>query len=135
MTKPRVVGGATGVTLDRWSVGITATYLAMLPLVYVTGMDTGVVFCRHADFVTIGGYDERRYFAEDVVFLWALRRLGRSRGQRLTRLRPAKAIASTRKFDRYGDWHYFTSMLKAAVMWRKPFEANDFVRRYWYEDR
>ena len=33
MTKPRVVGGATGVTLDRWSVGITATYLAMLPWV------------------------------------------------------------------------------------------------------
>jgi len=135
VAQPKVVGGATGVTLDRWSVGITATYVAMLPLVWTTGMDTGVVFCRRADFVTIGGYDERRYFAEDVVFLWALRRLGRSRSQRLTRLRPVKAIASTRKFDRYGDWHYFTSMLRAAAMWWRPFEANDFVRKYWYEDR
>jgi glycosyltransferase involved in cell wall biosynthesis len=135
ITRPRVVGGATGVTLDRWSVGITVTYLAMLPLVWITNMDTGVVFCRRADFATIGGYDDRRYFAEDVVFLWALKRLGRARGQRLTRLRPVKAIASTRKFDRYGDWHYFTSMLKAAVMWWRPFEANDFVRKYWYEDR
>jgi glycosyltransferase involved in cell wall biosynthesis len=135
ISRPRVVGGATGVTLDRWSLGLTATYVAMLPLVYVTGMDTGVVFCRRADFVTIGGYDARRYIAEDVVFLLALKRLGRSRGQRLTRLRPVKAIASTRKFDRYGDWHYFTSMLKATVMWWRPYEANEFVRKYWYEDR
>ncbi len=135
IARPRVVGGATGVTLDRWSLGITATYIALLPLVWVTRMDTGVVFCRREDFLTIRGYDERRYFAEDVVFLWAVKRLGRSRGQHLTRLRPVKAIASTRKFDRYGDWHYFTSMLKAAVMWWRPYEANDFVRKYWYEDR
>ncbi len=133
---PRVAGGATGVTLERWSLGLATTYALMLPMLYLTGMDTGVVFCRRADFERIGGYDERRAFAEDVVFLWALKRLGRGRGQRLTRLRTTKAIASTRKFDRYGEWHYFTQMARLGIgMLRNPDLVDDFVRRYWYSDR
>ena len=132
----RVVGGATGVTLERWSLGLVVTYAFMLPMIYVTGMDTGVVFCRRADFELLGGYDERRAVAEDVAFLWALSKLGRSRGQKLIRLRSAKAVASTRKFDRYGDWHYFTHMTRLAVaMLANPAVRDDFVRRYWYSDR
>ena len=53
----------------------------------------------------LGGYREEMFFAEDVRFLWDLRKLGRARGQRLVRARAAKVITSTRKFDRYGDWH------------------------------
>jgi glycosyltransferase involved in cell wall biosynthesis len=136
MADPRTVGGATGVTLDRWSVGLIATYALFLPFMLVTGMDTGVVFCRRADFESLGGYDERRYIAEDLAFLFALKRLGSSRRQRLTRPPGVKAIASTRKFDRYGDWHYFTSMAgTAASMWRRPFERNKWIQKYWYEDR
>jgi hypothetical protein len=71
-----------------------------------------------------------------VDFLLRLRRHGARRGQRLRRLSGCKAIASTRKFDRYGDWHYFTQM--PAVGWRviRGRDAvNEFARRYWYEDR
>src|SRR4029450_12142386 len=67
----RAVGGATGVTLERWSPGIAATWLIMMPMVLVTGMDTGVVFCRRADFEAMGGYDENVLIGEDVVFLSA----------------------------------------------------------------
>ncbi len=130
-----VVGGATGVRLERWSAGIALTYLMLLPLVMLTGMDTGVVFCRRVDFEEIGGYDEERELAEDVAFLWALRRLGRGRGQKLTRLRHVKAIASTRKFDRHGDWHYFTKLIPASIpaLLRRSARAG-FARRYWYSD-
>src|SRR5437867_847416 len=38
-----------------------------------------------------------RVVAEDVTFLWALRRLGQTRGQRLARATRAKIVASTRK--------------------------------------
>ncbi len=132
----RIVGGATGVTLERWSVALAATYAVLVPLVLVTGMDTGVVFCRRSDFLEIGGYDERRLVAEDVAFLWTLRRLGRSRRQRLTRLRSMKAVASTRKFDRYGDWHYFRDLPGTALAWlRNRNAAGDFIQRYWYNDR
>lgn len=131
--RPEVIGGATGVRLDRWSPGIALTYTVFVSLVVLTGMDTGVVFCRRSDFREIGGYDERREFAEDVAFLWALRRLGRRRGKKLTRLTHVKAITSTRKFDRHGDWHYFTKILPAAALLR-PSARSEVARRYWYTD-
>jgi glycosyltransferase involved in cell wall biosynthesis len=133
LARPGVVGGATGVTLERWSLGLTVTYLAFLPLAILTGMDTGVVFCRRADFELIGGYDERLDFAEDAAFLWALRKLGAGRRQKLARLRHVKAVASTRKFDRHGDWHYFTKLgptCLPALLRRSGRCA--FARRYWY---
>ena len=136
IAEPKVIGGATGVTVDRWSAGIALTFAMVLPLVWTTGMDTGVVFMRREDFERAGGYSEERHFAEDVDFLWKLIRLGRSRGQRLRRLRGVKAIASTRKFDRYGDWHYFWMMPRLALGTFLP-RASDHptARKYWYEDR
>jgi glycosyltransferase involved in cell wall biosynthesis len=135
MKSGRYVAGASGVRMERWSLGIVATWCVMVPMVVIMRMDTGVVFCRRDDFIAIGGYDENRHFAEDVQFLLDMRRLGRSRGQKLVRLRKSKVIASTRKFDKHGDWHYFTQMFRLA--WRiffDPAHANDFVRKYWYED-
>jgi len=131
----RWVAGATGVRLERWSLGIAVTYAIMIPWVWLLRMDTGVVFCRRVDFEAVGGYDERRLFGEDVQFLWDLRRLGRERGQRLVRLRGVKAIASMRKFDRWGDWHYVTSLFRLLpMMLRRPAAPTDFARRYWYGD-
>jgi glycosyltransferase involved in cell wall biosynthesis len=128
----RIVGGATGVRLDRWSPGIALTYLIFMPMVWLARMDTGVVFCRKADFDTVGGYDETRLIAEDVAFLWALRRLGKNRGQRLTRATRAKAIASTRKFDEFGDWHYFPLMIEGLRHLRRR-GGTDLTDRYWYK--
>jgi glycosyltransferase involved in cell wall biosynthesis len=136
IANPRVIAGATGCTLERWSVGLALTWATFMPFVWLTGMDTGVVFCRCADFEAIGGYDESRLIAEDVDFLRRMRKLGKPRRQGLTRATRVKAIASTRKFDTYGDWHYFTQMPRIAWrMLRDPHIRDDFVRRYWYEDR
>lgn len=127
----RVVGGATGCTLERWSVGLAATYAMMIPLVWATRFDTGMVFCRRADFVTVGGYPEELRLAEDVAFLWRLRRLGKQRGQRLRRLRRFKVVASTRKFDEHGDWHYFGFLARGpALLLGARFDA--LADRYWY---
>ncbi len=132
----RVHGGATGVRLERVSPGIALTWLLLVPMVWVFGIDTGVVFCRREDFVTMGGYPEDRLVAEDVRFLMALKRLGRRRGQRLVRLRRAKAIASTRKFDRHGDWHLLRVMPRMAWHWVvNPRRMEEMARAYWYEDR
>ena len=136
LQNPRIVGGATGCTMERWSVGIALTYASILPLVWLTNMDTGVVFMRRADFIRTGGYPEGRHYAEDVAFLYKLIRLGRARGRRLTRLRAFKSIASVRKFDRYGDWHYFWMMPSLAIgtffpRWSDTSKARD----YWYKDR
>lgn len=132
----RAVAGATGLTMERWSLGLALTYAAMLPLVWLTKMDTGVVWCRRADFLAVGGYDESRRVAEDVAFLLALRRHGRSGGRSLVRVKGAKAVGSTRKFDEHGDWHYFTQMPRVA--WRmllRPHAMDEFVERYWYKTK
>jgi glycosyltransferase involved in cell wall biosynthesis len=131
----RYVGGATGVRLERWSLGILVTWLLLVPWVVLLRMDTGVVFVRREDFKRVGGYDERRAFAEDVALLICLKRLGRSRGQTLARVTAAKALTSMRKFDRYGDWHYFSLFARLGfLMLRHPHASTDLVRRYWYED-
>lgn len=131
----KVVAGATGVTLERWSVGLAVTYALMVPFVWLLRMDTGVVFCRRDDFEAVGGYVESLRFAEDVRFLYDLRRLGKRRGQRLARVTSAKAVASTRKFDAHGDWHYLARMVPLMLAYpfsRRPMD--DFVQRYWYDD-
>ena len=139
MRKDRYVAGATGVFLERWSIGLIATYLMMLPLLWLTGMDTGVVFCRRKDFHGIGGYNEELFFAEDVAFLYSLKRRGAAKRQRLTRLTGVKALGSTRKFDERGDWHYFPMLLKSiGILIRKGMSV--FIKQdddanltdYWY---
>ena len=131
----RVVGGATGVRLERMSPGLAVTYATLVPLAWLTRMDTGPTFCLKADFEAIGGYDETRRVAEDVALLAALARLGRPRGQRLARLRRAKAVASVRKFDAFGDWHFFRLMPKVGLdLLRRRSFSGDLIDRYWYGD-
>ncbi len=132
----RVVAGATGVRMERWSLGIAVTWVVFMPMVWLTRMDTGVVFCRKEDFVAIDGYDERRFFGEDVQFLWDLRRVGRKRRQRLARLRGVKALGSTRKFDLHGDWHFLSDLFRLVpkMLW-SPRSSNDFANRYWYGEQ
>lgn len=136
MSTGRYVGGATGVRLEYHSLGILATMAVMLPMVWVAGMDTGVVFCRRESFIEIGGYDESLYMAEDVRFLLDLRKLGRARRQGLVRVTSAKALSSTRKWDEHGQWHYFKLMAMFFVMrFFRPQHAEEFVQAYWYGDQ
>jgi glycosyltransferase involved in cell wall biosynthesis len=129
----KIIAGATGVTMQRMSFAIAVTYALMVPLVWLTRMDTGVVFCRREDFETIGGYNEALLFAEDVQLLWDLMRLGRKQGRKLTRIRSVKAVFSTRKFDKFGDWHWLGLVLRfgAAMLFSKS-SVDKFAHRYWY---
>ena len=135
MSTGHYVAGSTGVTLERKSLGLMVTYCAFMPFVILTGIDTGVVFCRREDFEAVGGYDESRLYGEDVLLPMALRRLGRKRGQRLTRIPKAKALGCTRKFDQFGEWHYFSIMMhqmfKSFVTWN--WNDEKLAKRYWYD--
>jgi glycosyltransferase involved in cell wall biosynthesis len=144
LASPAVIAGATGIVWERWSAGIAATWAVGAAVTALTGMDAGVVFCRREDFLAVGGYNENRLFAEDVEFLLALRRRGRTRGQRLARPRGVRAVSSARKFDRHGDWHAlhlslrtFAAMARTALPGTRTRRdvVRDFARHYWYEDR
>ena len=136
--KTGFVAGTTGVVPERWSLGLLATYCLLLPSLWLFQMDAGVVFCRRADFERIGGYNTDRLFAEDVEFLWDLRRLGKQREprQKLVRLAGARTRTSVRKYDKYGQWHFLTSLVRhTATMKLKPEATEAFAQKYWYEDR
>jgi glycosyltransferase involved in cell wall biosynthesis len=126
--------GATGVIPERWSVGIACTFAVLVPLLWITRIDTGLIFCRRDDFNAVGGYDERWFAAEDVKLHLAMIRAGRARGQRAIRARQVKGIASMRKFTRYGDWHYFTLLPHGlAILFRKG-GLTAMAQKYWYVD-
>jgi hypothetical protein len=105
-----------------------------------SGFAAGKIFLRSA------GYDESLKAAEDVKFLHALRRLGRSRHPRqrmVTRFTarslglPAPlATASCRKWDRYGQWHMLPLVLRGAYGLLFSRAAYDrMIQTYWYEQR
>lgn len=140
MRDPRVIAGATGITLERLSPGLLVVYMIMLPIAWLTGFDTGVVFCRREDFEAIGGYDENMLLAEDVNFLNDLKKLGKERGQTLRRVKDVEALGSTRKFDEHGDWHYFMLVIQIVrCMVRVGFRIDSKqdeipeITDYWYE--
>lgn len=133
MKTGRYVWGVTGGRMERTSFPLFVTYWAFMPMVLATGLDIGLSFCRREDFEAVGGYDETRLYAEDVKFPWALKRLGRTRGQRTVRLPKIKALTSTRKFDQFGEWHYFWMMghaIKSLITWN--WNDEELAERYWY---
>jgi len=133
MASGRYVWGVTGARLERKSIPLLVTHYFFLPMTWVTGLDIGLSFCRREDFEAVGGYDEDRLYSEDVLFPIALRRLGRGRGQKLTRLAQVKALACTRKFDQFGEWHYFWMLghvFKSLIT--RNWHDEKLAERYWY---
>ena len=133
LSDERIIGGTSGVYLERKSPGILMAYWFLMIFVWLTGMDTGVVFCRREDFCGVGGYDENRLFAEDVKFLLALKLRGRRRGQKLVRATSIKSLGSTRKFDDYGEWHYFLIPFRFALSVFSNKKQKRKFADYWYD--
>jgi glycosyltransferase involved in cell wall biosynthesis len=134
MKSGRYIWGVTGAVLERKSFALMVTYCVAMPIVLLTGLDTGLSFCSREDFEAVGGYDESHMYAEDVILPLALRRLGRTRGQKTIRLPEVKALACTRKFDQFGDWHYFWMLghiFKSLLTWN--WHDEKLARRYWYD--
>ena len=126
--------GATGIFMERWSLGIATAWALMIPWVWLAGIDTGVVFCRRADFDAVGGYDESMQFAEDIHFYMRIKRFVGKRGERFGRLGAWKALGSTRKFDLHGDWHYARMIVTLPWLLLRRGAAAGFAKRYWYMD-
>ncbi|MGF1451603.1 MAG: glycosyltransferase [Opitutales bacterium] len=104
LCNPSVVGGGVMVKLERWSIGIFASLLVLLPFVAWYGVSAGMFWCRKRDFDAVGGFDEGLVSVEDVDFGRRLKRYGRTNGMRYHTIWNADIVTSARKFDRFGDW-------------------------------
>jgi glycosyltransferase involved in cell wall biosynthesis len=101
----KVIGGGVHMWLDRYSIGLALTVLAMLPVILLLGISGGSLWCRRSDFDEIGGFDEDRLSFEDVDFARRLKAHGKRQGKRFKTLIRAHIVTSTRKFDQMGDWY------------------------------
>ncbi|MBA3298367.1 MAG: glycosyltransferase [Acidobacteria bacterium] len=81
----RVIIGATGFLYDRMSLAMWMQFLPAMLILHLARLDTGVVFCRRADWQAVGGFQDDRLVAEDIQFQSAMKTLGRTRGERLVR--------------------------------------------------
>ncbi len=128
------VGGGSTFRPERNSAGILVT-TSLVRFATWAARVSGVMFwCRRSDFEAIGGFDERLLLAEDVDFARRLRAHGRKTHRKFTTLRSAPVITSTRKFDRFGDWHMFAMALQLRGI-RAAFRGTDsaWVDRYFFE--
>ena len=130
----KYVGGGSKVRPERSSVGIRTTYAVMEVITFVMRVSGGMFWCPRRDYEAIGGFDERVVIAEDLDFARRLRAHGRRTGRRFTKLRSAPVIASTRKFDRFGDWHMFT-MVRQLPDIRAALNGTDttWADRYFFD--
>lgn len=131
----RYVGGGILVRAERLSAGILLTGLVLRAALWWTGLEAGLFWCRRRDFEAVGGFDERLLIAEDLDFARRLRQLGASRGLRLGRLPRAFIVTSCRKFDHFGDWFFFKSLLFRGRQLRRELQGKDrtFADLFFYE--
>jgi glycosyltransferase involved in cell wall biosynthesis len=130
----RIVGGGVNIIPERTSLGIRVTEGLLNLAQLVTGLSAGSFWCRRADFLAVGGFDASLNIAEDADFAKRLRDLGRSRGQRYVRL-DTHIVTSCRKFDRFGDWHWFTKIMGHPWRMRRALKGTDtaFTDEYFYD--
>jgi glycosyltransferase involved in cell wall biosynthesis len=130
----RYVGGGTKVRPERNSVGIMATIALMEAVTFVMRVSGAMFWCHREDFDAVGGFDERLLLAEDIDFARRLRALGRQTGRKFTTLRTAPLVISTRKFDRFGDWHMFAMAFQLrAIRAAHKGEDPSWVDHYFFD--
>jgi glycosyltransferase involved in cell wall biosynthesis len=129
----KFIGGGAMVLPERWSIGIIASVLAILPYLAFSGVSFGLFWFLKQDFKKIGGFDARFVSVEDVDFAQRLKAHGRKSGRSWGTLIKARLVTSCRKFDQFGDWYLFRN----PRFVRKVFRGNDrkTADHFWYDVR
>ncbi len=127
------VGGGAVVLPERWSAGIVASVLAILPYLALSGVSFGLFWCRKSDFEAIGGFDSRFVSVEDVDFAKRLKAHGRKSDRKWGTLFRAPLVTSCRKFDEFGDWY----LVFNPGFVRRVFRGTDrkAADQFWYDVR
>lgn len=129
----KFVGGGALILPERWSLGILASGVSILPYLAFTGVSFGLFWCRKEDFEAIGGFDTRFVSVEDIDFARRLKAYGRQSGRKWGTLVRSPLVTSCRKFDEFGDWYIFWN----PSFVRKLFRGDDrkAADQFWYDVR
>lgn len=129
----RFVGGGALVLPERWSPGIVASAMAVLPYLVFSGVSFGLFWFRKQDFEAIGGFDDRFVSVEDLDFARRLKAHGKLGGRAWGTLVRSFLTTSCRKFDEFGDWYLFRN----PAFVRRVFRGDDrkAADHFWYDVR
>ena len=127
----RYVGGGSMVKLERWSVGIVFSLLAIAPYLVRPRVSIGMFWFLRESFDVLGGFDETMVSVEDLDFAVRLKAHGHRRGQRYGTIWRNGITTSCRKFDQFGDWYLFRNprLVKAIFAGRN----RRAVDHFWYD--
>lgn len=102
-----VIGGGTlRILPERYSAGILATGLMLIPVALAYGISGGAFFFTREAFDAVGGFDPAVISAEDIHFARKLRKYAKARGKKFRNFIGPHIVTSCRKFDRFGDWYF-----------------------------
>lgn len=99
------IGGAATVVPERRSVGISLTMAVIRMTERVSGLGSGMYWCRRGDFDAVEGFNPYLVRSVGADFARRLREHGRPTGRRFVNLWGSPVVSSCRAFDRNGDWH------------------------------
>ncbi len=108
LSSGKFIGGGVAILPERWSLGIVASALLLIPLAVRHRITGGLFWTRREDFEAVGGFDESFVSVEDVDFARRLKAYGRAKGKRFGHILSAHIVTSCRKWDEFGDWYMVT---------------------------
>ena len=92
------------------------------------------IFCRRAAFLEVGGFDDKMFAAEEIVFSRALKKLGKSRGQRMRILHRHPLLTSARKAELYTPGEMLTFIGRTVLRRGKTLNSRENCP-IWYDGR
>ena len=129
---PRIAGGGTWIVPATPSLKVRFFYFLWGIYVRCARVGVGMMHCRTADFVAIGGFDETIYAAEDLQLAFALKKLGRTRGQKFELLHRGWIITSTRKIDQTPLGEMLAKLIGFGFGLQKKIRSKQYCE-HWYE--
>ncbi len=91
------IGGGAIQHVERHTLAIDVAMAMSRLTTYLNGLGGGMYWCRHEDFVAIGGFDERVTTVDDLDFARRLRDHGLRTGRKFVNLRQAPVTTSCRR--------------------------------------
>ena len=129
---PRIVGGGTWIVPATRSLKVRFFFFLWGLYVRFSRVGVGMMHCRRADFATFGGFDETIFAAEDLQLAFALKKLGRPRGQKFSLLHHGWIITSTRKIDQTPLWEMLGKLIGFGFGLQKKIRSKEYCA-HWYD--
>ena len=123
-------GGGAPVRFDRSPAWVRVLMMVLLPVFRVMKWAAGCfVFCTRETFEATGGYDERYFAGEEIIFSQAIKRHGRFAVLR------SFVTSSARKLDHHSPWEVLWLFLRIGVGGLSSVRKRGPVTAFWYPDQ